>query len=66
MRTMSECQERAKQCYERALIMTATVDRARWLQLAKGWEALSRAPLQSGPSQRNEPAGFWRGELSKG
>jgi len=58
----SEYQERAKQCSERAQLVTSRIDRARWLQLAEQWTALSRMPLRKGPPPRNDPSGFWRGE----
>ena len=61
----SEYQKRAKQCSERAQVMTAAVDRARWLQLAEGWAALSKMPLTRIPAAHHEGIGMWRGELSK-
>jgi hypothetical protein len=47
MRSVSEYQRRAKQCFERAQTVTSAVDRARWRQLADEWTALSRILLQS-------------------
>jgi len=65
MGSVSEYQKRARECFERAQIVTAAVDRARWHQLAEQWAALSRLPLQEAPASRNDPAGFWRGQLPK-
>jgi hypothetical protein len=59
---VSEYQRRAQWCSERAQTIANTFDRARWLQLAEQWTALSRMPLRKGPSPRNDPTGFWRGE----
>jgi hypothetical protein len=59
---MSEYQERAKRCSERAQTIANVIDRTRWLQLADQWTALSRMPLRKGPAPRNDPIGFWRGE----
>jgi hypothetical protein len=46
MLTVSECQKRAKQCAERALIVSGAADRLHWHQLAAEWLALSRVPFQ--------------------
>jgi hypothetical protein len=62
MSGVSEYQKRAQWCAERAQSLTNRIDRARWLQLAEQWDALSRMPLRKGPMPRNDPAGFWRGE----
>jgi hypothetical protein len=53
MGSVSEYQERAKQCSERAQIMTTRLDRARWLELAEGWTALSRMPSPKDSLWRN-------------
>lgn len=60
-----EYQKRAKECSERAQVVTAAVDRARWLQLAEGWAALSKMPLTRIPAAYHEGIGILRGELSK-
>lgn len=65
MGSASKYQRRAIQCAERALTVARAVDRARWLQLAEDWAALSRIPFPGASELRNEPAGLWRGELLK-
>lgn len=45
--------------------MTATVDRARWLQLAEGWTALSKMPLTRLPAPHHDGTGMPPSELSK-
>jgi len=45
MGSASEYQKRAADCLERAEIVTGPIDRARWVQLAEQWSALSRLPL---------------------
>jgi hypothetical protein len=62
MGSVSEYQERARRCSERAQTAANGIDRARWLQLAEQWAALSRMPVRKGPAPRNDPTGFWRGE----
>jgi hypothetical protein len=64
MGSATEYQRRAENCLERAQTLTNRVDRARWLQLAEQWSALSRMPLPSATLLRNRPTGFWRGEPS--
>lgn len=54
MGNASEYQKRAADCLERAQIVTGPIDRARWVQLAEQWSALSRMPLPK--------ATLWRGE----
>jgi hypothetical protein len=58
MGSASEYEKRAKQCAEPALAVTGTVDRVRWLQLAEGWELLSRMPIQRVSSQRTSRRDF--------
>lgn len=62
MDSASEYLERSKKCFERAQIMTNSVDRGRWLQLAEQWAMLSRMPHPKATLFRNNPIGFWRGE----
>lgn len=62
MGSVSEYQKRAAECLERAQIVTAPIDRARWLQLAEQWSVLSRMPLPKATLYRNEPTGLWRDE----
>ena len=53
MGSANEYQNRARRCAEQAQIVSSTVDRARWRQLADQWMALSRMPLR-----KDDPA--WR------
>ena len=46
MGSANEYQNRARRCAEQAQIVSSTVDRARWRQLADQWMALSRMPLR--------------------
>ncbi len=65
MGSASEYQKRAEQCAERALIVTRADDRARWLELAEEWTALSRIQFLRLPVQRDEPTALWRGDGSE-
>lgn len=55
MGSVNDYQERAKQCSERAEIVTSAIDSARWRELAEGWAALDRL-------SHNAAAGFWHGK----
>jgi hypothetical protein len=65
MGSASEYQKRAEQCAERALLVSRADDRARWLELADEWSALSRIQFQRLPVQRDQPTALWRGEGSE-
>ena len=60
MGSVSEYQNRAKRCSERAQSVASAVDRARWRQLADQWAALSRIPFQRPSASNSTPEGFWR------
>jgi hypothetical protein len=62
MGSAGEYQKRAEQCTERALLVTRADDRARWLELADEWAALSRIEFQKLPARRDQPTALWRGE----
>jgi hypothetical protein len=65
MGSVSDYQKRAEQCAERALIVAREDDRARWLELAEEWTALSRIQFQRLSVLRNEPTALWRGDGSE-
>jgi hypothetical protein len=65
MGSAGEYQKRAEQCAERALLVARADDRARWLELADEWTALSRLHFQRLPAQRDRPTALWRGEGSE-
>jgi hypothetical protein len=63
MSSVGEYQERAKRCAEQAALVTRADDRARWLELADEWSALSRIQFRKlPPQQRSDPSGLWRGD----
>ena len=58
-------QERARRCAEQAKLVARADDRARWLQLADGWLAISRIEFHRAPPPQQRAAdasGLWRGE----
>jgi hypothetical protein len=65
MSSVGEYQKRAEQCAERAHLVTRADDRARWLELADQWSALSRIEFQKLPARRDQPTALWRGERSE-
>jgi hypothetical protein len=60
MGSPSEYQQRSRECFERAQIVSNPTDRGRWLQLAEQWAALSRMPLPKATLYRNKS--MWRSE----
>ena len=57
MGSVSDYQYRARRCAEQARIVSSTVNRIRWRQLADQWMALSRLPLrQDDPAWRDKSA----------
>jgi hypothetical protein len=65
MGSAGEYQKRAEQCAERALLVSRADDRARWLELADEWTALSRIEFKKLPARRDQPTALWRGEGSE-
>lgn len=64
MSSVSIYQERARRCTEQAQLVTRADDRARWLQLANEWMAISRIQFRRLPpvERRGDASGLWRGE----
>ena len=65
MPNLARCRARAEECRCRAAEVSDGRDRAKWLELADEWEALTRIPFQtlSKTYKYHAPnAGLWRGE----
>jgi hypothetical protein len=61
MGSASEYQKRAAECAQRAQIVTRADDRARWMELAEDWIALSRVPFQRLPEGVGSPERHFAG-----